>query len=104
MTCSLARNTMFAVFASPEWLSLTVKFTSDLSPRNIRCARGSDSERLGSANAAVFGKSICTLRRNGGLSTFSVHWFSWLSPSRMMRFWSPSELPSSELACRNAAR
>ena len=73
MTCSLARRTMFAVLASPLWASLTVKFTSDLSPRNIRCTRGSDNERLGSASAVIFGKSICTLRRKGGLFTFSVH-------------------------------
>jgi hypothetical protein len=103
MTCPLACSTIVACLASPAWLSFTVKFTSDLSPRNIRCTRGSDSERLGNIGIAAFGKSTCTPLKNGGVLAFSLHWFSWLSPRKTIRFCSPNELRNKAPACRNAA-
>jgi len=50
-----------------------VKFTKDLSPRKMRWTRGSETERFGSIGAAVFGKSIWILRKNGGVLMFSFH-------------------------------
>ena len=58
----------------------------------MRCTRGSASERLGRSGAAGFGRSTSTLRRKGGVLTFSLHWFSWLSPRNTMRFRSPKRI------------
>src|SRR5262249_22296282 len=100
----LASNRRLACLAGPRWLSLAVKYTSDLSPKKIRCARDSQSHRLGKVCFSVLGESTSTSRRNGGALGLSNHWFSWLSDRNTIRRRSPSESLSNAWAWRNAAK
>ena len=104
MTWLLTRNSMLALRAGPEWLSLMVKLTSDLSPRKIRCARGSERDRFAASGEVIAGSATSTFCRKGGVFRFSLHWFSWLSLQKITRFRLPNELASNVLAWRNAAR
>ena len=66
--------------------SCIVRFTSDLSPRKIRCIRGSESDRFGALSATVFGSSTSTFCKNGGELGFSPHWFAWFNRRRGLFF------------------
>src|SRR3989442_15661832 len=103
MTWPLDRRTTLALLASPTWLSLAVKFTSDLSPRKMRWARGSERERFGSTGTGALGKSIWMFRKNGGGVVFLFHLFCWLSPRNTILFCWPTEFYKKEPARRKAA-